>query len=166
MNKLTFKVMNPQPNTWVSFDNQDVRATKDNGGHNVYTIETEKSKIDVTLYKYLEVNSPLYIFWQILFFVLSVWGIFNKRLDKKCVVLKYRATINLENNDTTVIARINTNYKETKALNIETETEFTEQENTREVDKNAKKRLKVLKIIKIILWIALIAGFVLWVMNR
>lgn len=159
MNKLTFKVMNPQPNIWVSVDNKDVIAKRDKNGHDEYVYESEKSSVDVTLYKYLEVNSPLYMLWQIFFFIISVFGIFNKRLDKKCVVLKYRATINLDA-DTKIIARINTNYKETKALSIETSAEVVEQENLREVDKNAKKRLKLLKIIKLLLWVALIGGLV------
>lgn len=165
MNTLTFKLMNPKENTWIKFDDVEVKPQKDKGGHNIYSIKTDKQKIDVTLYKYLEVNSPFYIFWQIFFFIISLFGVFNKRLEKNCVVLKYHATINLEN-DTTVIARINTNYKEQTALSLETTAQVVEHENQRMIDKQAKKRLKILKVIKICLWLALIAFMIIMIVNR
>lgn len=165
MNKLTFKIMNPQQNTSMTIDGQNIKPQKDKGGHDVYTFETERSSVDIILNKYLEVNSSFYIFWQILFFIISLFGICNKRLDKNCVVLKYHATIKV-NENTEVTARIKTGYKETQALNLETTAEVMEDVNERFVDKNAKKRLKALKIIKIGLWIALIAMIIVLIMNR
>lgn len=156
MNKLTLKIMNPQPNTWISIDGQNIKPKKDKNGHDVYTIETEHSSVDFTMNKYLEVNSAFYLLWQILFFVISLFGICNKRLDKNCVVLTYQGTISV-NENTEVTARIKTGYKEAKALELETTAEVLEKVNERFIDKNAKKRLKILKIIKIGLWIALIA---------
>ncbi len=63
MNTLTFKLMNPKENIWIKFDDIEVKPQKDKGGHNIYSIKTDKQQIDVTLYKYLEVNSPFYIIW-------------------------------------------------------------------------------------------------------
>ncbi len=79
-------------------------------------------------------------------------------------MLKYHATINLEN-DTTVVARINTNYKEQTALSLETTAQVVEHENERMIDKQAKKRLKILKVIKICLWLALIAFMIIMVVK-
>ena len=158
MNKLLLKVMNPQHNgTIIYINNEIAKPTKDKNGHETYEYETSANSVDVSLYKYLEVNSAAYFFWQILFYIISIFGLFDKRPDKGCVVLKYHATITL-NGGTEVVMRVNKSKKDVTAVQLETATEVVEHENVKMTDKKAKKKLKGLKVTKIALFIAFVVS--------
>lgn len=160
MNKLVLKLMNPQHNgTIVYVDNKIITPQKDKNGHEIYEYETNGSTVDVSLYKYLEVNSPAYFLWQILFFFVSIFGIFDKRPDKGCVILKYHSTITLDGG-TEIIMRVNKNKKDVTAVQLEGAQHVVEHENIRMTDKKAKKKLKGLRITKFFLFVAFVIGII------
>ena len=161
MNKLILKVMNPQYNGTVLYINDEiVKPEKDKQGHETYICETANPTVDIKLYKYLEVNNPAYFLWQILFYLISIFGLFDKRPDKGCTILKYHSTITLDGS-TDVIMRISKSKKDVTAAQLECSTSVVEHENVRMTDKKAKKKLKGLKITKFFLFIAFVVGLAL-----
>ena len=165
MNKLVLKVMNPQNNGTVLYISDEiVKPEKDKQGHETYIYETGGTSVNVSLYKYLEVNNPAYFLWQIFFFIISLFGLFDKRQDKACTILKYRSTITL-NGSTDVTMRITKSKKDVTAVQLETPTEVVEHENVRMTDKKAKKKLKALKLTKFFLFVAVMIGLVFILVN-
>lgn len=160
MNKLILKLMNPQYNGTVLYiNNEFIKPEKDKQGHETYIYETGATSVDVSVYKYLEVNSPGYFLWQIFFFLISLFGLFDRRPEKSCTILKYHSTITL-NGSTDVTMRISKSKKDVTAVQLEAPTEVVEHANVRMTDKRAKKKLKGLKITKFLIFIGIIIGFV------
>ena len=116
----------------------------------VCSYQTENKTVDLKICKYLEENSPLYFLWQILFFFVSIFGLFDKRGDRYCIVIEYHAKITLsEQTDATI--RLNFRPDKNIAATITTEADVEEQTNTIFVDKAAKKRKKIATVIKLLL---------------
>ena len=63
----------------------------------VYT--TDKDSANILVYKYLEIRGKLWWLMSLLFFFVSVFGIFDSRYDKKCIVahLEYNVRLQGEN---------------------------------------------------------------------
>lgn len=158
MNKLTLKVMTPQQNkVFYTIDGEKIKFKKDKYGHYIYELETPAQTCELKVYKYLEINSSFYWFWQILFFFISIMGIFDKPVDKHCIALEYIATITLTP-DSLVTLRVNLNPDKNYAVMSEANTQIAETTNRIYFDKKAKKRVRLLRFVKILLWIALAFG--------
>ena len=155
MNKLNLKLMNPQENQiFCTINDEIIKFKKDKSGHAVYEHQTEDQSVEIRVFKYLEVNSPLYFLWQILFFFVSIFGVFNKPLDKHCIVVEYKAKINLKE-ETNVKIKLNFLPQKKIGAVVESDTEIFEETNRVFVDKEAKKRKKKLLITQAFLWVML-----------
>lgn len=166
MNKLTLKVLNYQENkTFCTIDGKPLQFKKDQKGQAICDFETEQSSVEVKICRYLEVNSPFYILWQLLFFFVSILGIFDKPADRHCITLTYRATINLKEE---TFVKLKLNYLPSKKIGatvVETDTQVMESENVIWVDKNARKKVVLLRVLKIFIWVAFAFLIVFLIMN-
>ncbi|MBQ8844773.1 MAG: hypothetical protein IJ008_02010 [Clostridia bacterium] len=154
MNELKLKLKgqrNFRPTICV--DGKAVKFKKNKFGSIETKVATEKNSVEITIYKHLEIKSKLYILWYILYFFISIFGIFDVREDKKCIV--YDCKFKVELNGTTSVDLTFNTSKDEAALAVESEANVEEIKNVTYVDQEAKKRMKIILGIKIALWVAL-----------
>ena len=156
MNKLNMKINGVNTRGLdIKIDDKKVNLLKNKFGNKAVIYETENPTVNIKIEKYLEINSKAWLLWQMLFFFLSVFGIFDFKLDKKCVIIDCEFEVKLEEITT---LNISMNYVRSleKALKVDSNADIKEIKNVAYVDEQAKKRMKVLKITKICTFAALL----------
>lgn len=156
MNKLNMKINGVNTKGLdIKIDDKKVNLTKNKFGNKAVVYETENPTVNIKIKKYLEINSKAWFLWQMLFFFLSVFGIFDLRLDKRCVILDCEFEVKLEEITT---LNLSMNYVKSleKALKVDCNADVNEIKNVAYVDEQAKKRIKILKIAKICTFFILI----------
>ena len=164
MNKLKLKIKAPLKNLCVEIDGQVFEPEKDESLNNCYAIETEKSTVSVVITRFLELETKLWWLWQILYFVVSLFGILDLKQEKKQLKVFYKAEIALNGEN---VVELSLNRRAEKAVNVvSTNAEINEIENKLEKSQIAIKRKKILKISKIMAWIAILAIVILIIFLR
>lgn len=156
MNKLNLKISGINAKgVDVRIDGEHVKITKNKFGNKVVEYETENPTVNIKIKKYLEINSRAWFFWQLLFFFVSLFGIFDIRQDKRCLVLDCEFEVKLEEITT---MNISMNYAKSveKALKVDCNAEVNEIKNLAYVDERAKKRMKIMRFVKIFIFVAII----------
>ena len=101
---------------------------------------------------------------SMVFFIISIFGIFNPPYDRKCIQIDYLCKIKLkETNDIKI--KINTQNAGDKAIEVESDCEIEEITNSFQIDKVAKKRLVIVRIIEVALWVALV-GVIIFLLAK
>lgn len=160
MNTLKLKISGcPKGQATVLVDNQKFKAKRNNYGNIEGTFQTEKSSVEISIYKYLEINGKLWVLMSLIFFVISLFGILEPRYDKHCIVYAYKIKVDL-NETSEVKLALNGYSNNGRAFEISTECQNQELTNIYYVDNKAKKRLKIMKVVKIFMWIGLIVGII------
>lgn len=118
--------------------------------------ETEKDYVDIEIKNILEIKGPCWWLVQMLFYIISLFGILNPRLEKNCYYVSYKARIKLNENSNNITLKFNIFKDKSKAIEVMSENEIEESLNEYSLDLEAKKRKKILKISHIITWILLI----------
>ena len=153
MNSVTFKMKGVIPKgSILMIDKQPVKFKRDKQYNWVCKHETQNSKVTFEFKKYLELNVKHWFFWQILMFIVTFFGIFNTRPEKKCLELNCKIEFDVGEN-TEVVIRNNRFSDEGRALEIETSTNYVEHQNKYRLNKEAKQKLKKLKTTKILIGI-------------
>jgi len=122
------------------------------------SVETDKKQVEVVIYKTHNYFGKNWFWWNLLYFVISVFGLFDVRADKKCLVLDGSFNISTEQ-DTKVIFRRLDFEEGARFVEVETSSEVEELSNTQYYDKEAKarhKKMKKFKIATTIIFLALI----------
>ena len=157
MNTLNLKLIGTaRVNPTVLIDGKPAKLKKNEFGGFSCSYNTENSKAKVEIYKYLEISGKYWFLVQFFFFLISILGIFNPRLDKKCIVLDCSFDIDL-NETNNVTFKFNQLKDEGEAVTIEGDCNVDTISNSYFVDKQAKKRMKILRIAEIFTWVAVIA---------
>lgn len=121
------------------------------------TFQTDKDQVEITVENTLEIMGPGWWFVQMFFFIFSLFGIFNTRLEKFNYLINYKATISLNEEVTNIIIKFNQIKDKQRAIEIIGAAKVEEQANEYQFAEEAKKRKKKLKISRIIGAIAIIA---------
>ena len=161
MNKLNLKISGINAKgVDIRIDDKHVDIIKNKFGNRVVQYETENQTVNIKIKKYLEINSRAWLFWQLLFFFVSFFGIFDIRPDKRCLVLDCEFEVKLEEITT---MNISMNYAKSveKALKVDSNAEINEIKNVAYVDEKAKKRMKILRFVKISVVLAIIVSIII-----
>ena len=142
-------------NAILSVDGKTVKAKHNEFGGQTANIQTENSSIKIHVESLLELQSPLWFFTNIFFFLISFFGIFDIKPTKNFTVVDYDATFTLVDGENNIALTIDSN-KAQKVL-AETICQVEEHQNKLEIDKNLKKRKRILTISKILTFIITIA---------
>lgn len=130
----------------ISVNGEVVKLKKNKDKTYSYNTETEKEKSEIVIYKTHQYNGKHWFWWNFLYFIVSVFGIFDMRQNKKCLVLDAKFIVSTEKDTNVKITRQNFEDKE-KLINIETDAEVEEVTNVQYYDKEArKKQLKMRKV--------------------
>ena len=165
MNNVNLKVtggigLNPN----VIIDNNPVKLKKNKYGSLDGNYQTDNSEIELKVCRYLELSGKLWLLMSMVFFIISIFGIFNPPYDRKCIQIDYLCKIKLkETNDIKI--KINIQNAGDKAIEVESNCEIEEITNAFQIDKVAKKRLVIVRIIEVALWVALV-GVVIFLLAK
>lgn len=143
----------------IKIDGKDISYKRNKHDNIVLKHQTEKDSVDLTIENTLEIMGKGWWFVQMLFFIISCFGIFNPRLEKTCYCIKYSAKISLPNDENDVVLKFNMPKDKQKAITTDAAVE--ESENEYLLDEVAKKRKKILKWSFVLSWILLLVIVVL-----
>ncbi|MBD5632805.1 MAG: hypothetical protein HDP34_06195 [Clostridia bacterium] len=144
-------------NPTVTVDGNVVKLTK--CGPNEYsgTYETERSEANLRVCMIHELQSKYWLLLSMVFFVISLFGIFDARYDKSFCAIKYNLDLRL-NEVSNVVLNFNKFKDGQRAIECLTDCGSVETENLFYVDEQVKKRHKILRRIKIFTWLAVLAA--------
>ncbi len=153
MNVLNLRITGAlRGDTFVTVDGERVEGTS-------CAIQTEKAQVRVAVCRYLDVGGPLWFITQLLFFIISIFGIFDARGRGKYLVADCQTDIYLKQTcDLTV--RINPPKKNAKVAEFTGDIWLAEWSNKYVADKRAKKICLALNLTKLFLALAGIGGLI------
>lgn len=169
LNTLNLKITNVanfKPTIYV--DDKMLKYKRDNFGGLTTTYKTEKTSVKVEIKKLYDINGPLWFLTSLFFFVISIFGIFDLKPDKKCYSVVASFNINVTKNCNLKIKFKPRSQSSEQAFELEqTDCEITgETGNKYFVDEVAKKRYKIMRIVKICCWVALFIVIALIVLKK
>lgn len=138
-------------NAVIFVDDKAVKTKRNNFGGQTATVQTENNSVRVRVESVLELQNPMWFLTNILFFLISCFGIFDIRPSKNFTVVEYDATISLSDGENNIALTLDLN-KAPKVL-AESACQIEENQNKLEVDEKLKKRKKILTISKIFTFI-------------
>ena len=154
MRTLNLKIqggLNLRPTIMV--DGQIIKYKKNKNQTIDIVHQTENDVVDILISNTLEVNGPLWWLIQPLFYIISLLGILNPRLEKTCYHISYHSKITLKFNQT---------KDGTRAIECAGNANIEEFENKFSFDEKAKKRKKILKFLYAGCWIlAIMVAFLI-----
>ena len=146
----------------VSVDGKIAKFKKRDNGTRGAIIETNKPKVDVVIYKSHHYVGKNWFWWQLLYFFVSVFGIFDIKQDKKCLVVDCRFTVTISNDTKVTLKRMN--YTEGgKFVEIQSSATVEETSNIHYIDKEAQQRHKKMKKVKTGIFFGLVVVSILLV---
>lgn len=119
-----------------------------NNKNNTRTCFVEAEKAEVLVFKTHNYTGKHWFWWNLLYYLISIFGIFDFNNNKRCLVVDFRFNLKLEN-DTKVIMKINNFEDGGRFAELESEVELEEISNIQCFDKIAQKRQKKMKKAKI-----------------
>lgn len=154
MNKLTIKLANVGKKTpIINIDGKTQKIKKDELGNCFCEFETPKDFVNVSIRKFHELSSRNWLWMGILFLIVSVFGIFDKRYDKDFV--EYNCNFNIGLKDFTKFEGKFVGSSGV-AMNYVCDGEIQEISNVAFVDSKIKKRRKILLTLRIFMIIAFV----------
>lgn len=162
MNEINFKMrIGAISNPTVTVDGEAVKFEK-SGSDYVGNFKTDKDTVELEIFRYHEMSGKLWWLFSLLFFIVSVFGIFDMRLDRHGICIKYKSILHLKEKSEVSLS-FNRPIDGKKAVECRCDCEAEQVDNAFYTDKTIKKRMKIMLAVKIVLWIALLAGIVVGV---
>lgn len=145
----------------IAIDGKIIKTQKSNK-KNVYTFESVKENAHVTIYKTHQFVGKHWLWWNLLFFFVSIFGLFDIRHNKRCSVFEGDFVISTEKDCKFVIRK--KEFQDGGGLfEVEGITPIKEISNTQYYDKTGQSRYKKMKKIKvgIIVTVCVLSVFVI-----
>ena len=145
---------------YIYVDGKTPRLKKKDNGNRYCVVETSKPVVDVVMFKSHQYGGKHWFWWQLLCFILSVFGIFDIKQDKKCLVTDCRFSVDLKEDTKVVIKRVNyvdggeyVAFEPAEKVNIIANKQY--------IDKEAQKKHKKMKKVKTGLFIGAVVVTIL-----
>lgn len=146
-------------NAVIEVNGEPVKFKNNKFGNLVCNYQTESDRLSVKIYRLLDVGGFFWFLTQLLFFVVSVFGILDIHRKERCLVLDFQADFDLQDVNNLTL-QINTPKENEKAVKVQTDLTYNEVLNEYYLDVKAKKKLKALTVTKLIFALAIIAAVV------
>ena len=131
----------------VTIDGKYVKLKKKKNKY-FCTVETDKEQCEVIVYKSHVYTGNNWLLWNILYFVISCFGLLDFGLNNKCLVQDARFSLACKQDVQAVIRR--QNFEDGGAMvKIETTAQVTEKVNRQYYDKDAKRKHNMFKKVKL-----------------
>ena len=153
MNRLIVKYAGYSSNkAYVAADGQMLKF----GKNGECAFETEKSAVTVSVFNVLEAASPSYYLWSILYFFVSIFGIFDSYRDFKCRRLEAEFIVRLSGeNKITIRNRAFKKKGESEAVSVEYDGGCETVKNSQFIDKAARRRTLIMTAVRVALFIGI-----------
>lgn len=135
------------------------KVSKEKNGTCYCTFETEENTAEIVMYKSHYYTSKNWFWWSLLYYFVSIFGLFDVRHDKRCLVVDCRFKINLTENTNLILKPVSFENNG-KFLEIQTDASVEETVNKQYFDKEGQRRLKKMKKIKIGLTITILIALI------
>ncbi|MBP3431979.1 MAG: hypothetical protein J6K39_03915 [Clostridia bacterium] len=133
-----------------------VKLKKHDNRTRTCVVEPEQKTVDVVIYKSHAYTGKCWFWWNLLYFIISIFGIFDVRQEKRCLCVDCRFKIDVEK-DSKVTLKILNFEDGGKVLEIESEAKVEELSNVQGYDKEAQKKHKKMNKAKI----GIVAGVII-----
>lgn len=141
--------------TVIKIDDKPVKFKKNKFGSLVCKYQTESDKINIKVFRTLDVGGIFWFLTQIFFFLISIFGIFDVHHKERCLVIDFESEFELKE-ENKITLQVNSPRENEGAISIETSLISQVVSNKYYLDTNAKKLLKYLKFTKIFLILAIV----------
>ena len=149
-------------NPTIMIDGQQAKAKKNKFGSLDVNYTTEKDKVEVAIYRHLQLASPLWWLIEIFFYIFSLFGLLDTSRQKDNIVLDCKFLVDLTGQDNgEVNVAIRLAKQDSEAIKIDSALPTETLSNVYYVDPKIKKRQTILKWIKLLIFIAVIVTLVL-----
>ena len=161
MSKLTIRYTNNSAlRPILTVDGKEIKGTK-NGKTTVYNYETDASSARVRVSNVLEASSPTFFLTSILYFIISVFGIFDDYSDFKCRKVSFDASVSTVSDcELSLIGRGFSKVETTEAIKSECTGSMDVYENKFFVDKVALRRTRIMTAVRVVLFFACVAAII------
>lgn len=168
MNELNLQVSKSSvltsPSIYIDGNVAEIKKGK-NGQRNTCHYATDKDFVEIVVAKHYELEGKGWFLTSMLFFFISVLGIFDTRIGKRFYSVNYRARVYLKGTSNLQM-RFNVFREGQRAIELQGDAEIQELENEYYTNKELKKRRKVLIWCKVLVWLALLGGILFWVVSQ
>ena len=123
------------------------------------TFTTENDTVEITLTKRYSMEGKGWFWINLLFYFISIFGIFDAREGRKFQTYTYRALLHL-NGTNNIEVHINKFVNGQRALEVTGDCAIDEQENVFFIREDLRKRRKQLNWFNAVLWIAIIVAII------
>lgn len=165
MNTLIISATGNSRDAIISVDGEPVKLGRLKGGGRGCAYLTDRSEVELTVTKVSEVSGRFWFLWNMLFFIISCFGIFCGRYDKSGICINYRLRLRLNGQDN-VQLQFNRFAEGAPAISGSGTCAAEETENVYYTDYQAKKRFKLLTLTKVLLWLVLVAVIIAVVIKK
>ena len=163
MNKLSLKLLGVdklKPNVYV--DGKRIKYKKNKYGAIECQCECANPEAEVVITKQSELASKWWLLMNILFFVISIFGIFEPPYDSKGIMVNCKFVVSMAA-DTSVTVQVNSLTSTGTFANINSTSTIREISNSYLVDKTIKRRWRIQAALRFFLFIAAAIGILLLV---
>ena len=145
----------------IYIDGKAVKIKKNRFGNYLIEHKTEKDNAEVVIRQFPELSGRLWLIMALLFYFISIFGIFNPPYERRCLNIKCRFTVYLGEGNTDLSLVFRTNKAGGRALELNEGAPVEEFVNECTVDVRAKNRLRVVRVLQAIGWVAFIVAAVM-----
>lgn len=161
MNKVNLVVSsNKAYDNIVLVDGKRFKYKKNKNKDMVGVIETNNDKVEIEIFNWFEIKSKLWLIMELFFFVISIFGLFDVKKDKKGKKVNFKAVFKLKEDN-----NIRLSYGPLKdnvaPIRIDSNLDMEVIENKFIVDEVVVKRYKLLKLFKFLTFILIVGIAVL-----
>lgn len=159
MKKLTLVIGgNTNFNPSVLINGCNLKYKEDKRGNKSYEIESEKDEIDIEIFKWFDIESKHWLLTSIIFYIISFFGLFDIRDNKKPYSLKYKGKIKLNEEENNLKVMLNSFKPDELAFVFEGNCALEANETNKYfIDENVVSRRKKLKKVKKIIRLVVLA---------
>lgn len=148
----------------INADGERLKLKKNKFGSYECTRPVESDSVKIEVYKYSDTGGFWWFLTQILFFIISVFGIFDVHGRKKFICINFGTVIDLstvpEGGAVNVTLKCNQPRDGMQAIEVESSAKATVSPNVCFVDKKAKKLNKILIVTKLLTFFAVVAAVI------
>ena len=144
----------------ITINGKPCKVIKNKDRSRTISTEVEGNVAHVVIYKGHGYIGRHWLLWSILYFIISIFGIFDNKYNKRPLVVDCRFDISMGEGDTDVKLVVRTFRDKEPLLDIDTDTEVNMISNVVYFDTEAKVRVKKAKRVKVLVFLLFVAAIV------
>ncbi len=149
----------------IKIDDQPACVKKNEFGSLICKYQTHNEKVNIKVYRLLDVGGLAWFITQLFFFIISIFGLLDIHRKEKCFVIDVEVNVDLKD-ENIITLQFNTSQENSQAAHIQTGLTIQEISNKYSIDVQAKRILKCLTITKIILALSIMIITILVLFNK